>query len=226
MRIVWTIIRNLALNVSNQQTKNANKKLINGQGAIPLIVQIGDMQIRVWVGIVRNPSVKFLLGARYIDKSTRSILPLDCNRAPGHSALVLILEQVLKPRNINIVARKAYRLAEPTRNDSSCGAPSYSFETESLVVFSSSNEVLWQKNRDRQPTQHKSYFLHEEYARSTQTSHSEYGWKTFWRNPLYFIRIWIWIVLLTRSSVCTLEPDRKYGWTLRSKAYGVYYKGI
>lgn len=51
--------------------KLATKGLSKIQGLIPLVIQIGDLQVRTWFGIVQDLPVNETLGTTIIDKCIR-----------------------------------------------------------------------------------------------------------------------------------------------------------
>lgn len=74
----------------------ATKKLIKIEGVITLVVHMEDLQVQAWFRIVKNLPVKALIGTTYINKCIQLIFLIERKIIPEHSALVEILEEVLR----------------------------------------------------------------------------------------------------------------------------------
>lgn len=59
-------------------------------GIVNLHVMMGDWQVRVDFGVVRNRAVSFLFGTRFIDRFVRRIMPVERKVVPYNSSPVQI----------------------------------------------------------------------------------------------------------------------------------------
>lgn len=73
------------------ELEKARKEAIKVQGILPLIVQMGDLQVPVWFGVVQNFAVNILLRTTSIDKFIWGLLPIEQKIVPVHSGPEAIL---------------------------------------------------------------------------------------------------------------------------------------
>lgn len=71
----------------------ATKEPILLDGTILLFVNIGELRMRVWFGIVEILAVDILLGTSFIERYIRGLFPSDTEVLPWHSPLVQILSR-------------------------------------------------------------------------------------------------------------------------------------
>lgn len=69
------------------------RKSIEIQGIIQLIVKIGTVQVRIWLGIVENLAVNISFGNTYMDRCIKEVLSMDIKIVLIHSKTAPILEK-------------------------------------------------------------------------------------------------------------------------------------
>lgn len=60
-------------------------------GVIPLVVHLGDLRFRVWLGVIKGLSVPAILGTSLIDRFAEEILPQERLIVPHNSRPIAIL---------------------------------------------------------------------------------------------------------------------------------------
>lgn len=53
----------------------ATEEVINTQGVVLLALQIEELQVQIWFGIVKTPAANVLVGTNYIDERIRVYSP-------------------------------------------------------------------------------------------------------------------------------------------------------
>lgn len=71
----------------------AGKQTITVEGVILLHVQLGDLRVRVWFGVVKNLAVSVLLGTSFIDRFVTGIFPPERKVVPQNSEPVDIIDK-------------------------------------------------------------------------------------------------------------------------------------
>lgn len=64
------------------------KKQITLRGPFLLFVRVGNLDVKIWFGIVRNVTVDIALGTPFIDRYIRGTVPEEQKVVPWHSVPV------------------------------------------------------------------------------------------------------------------------------------------
>lgn len=71
--------------------RTATRETVKVEGIVRTFVQIGDLRVRAWSGVVENLAVDILLGTSFIDRFIISILAGERKVVPYHSCSVSII---------------------------------------------------------------------------------------------------------------------------------------